>query len=290
MSTPTGIKVAPEIVPLIPDNADKWRLLILAERFQPQHRDAFFAFSRFFTEFLRTQAPFSDDDIAKAIQVYACFTPSPPKGLFETKEKSIRRIFGEPDRVRKYLKKHMAKHPVLKRRTNDLVLVLINLAQRGGAGEQQDDNIAWTTPVPFFDDRREMLEDWPQVALHELGHAFNLDDEYESAGVDRKNAPVCANICRDAEIGAPPWSAMLDDPVKPLRSADRALAAGHNPDYPTDDELARFGKTRVGKFQGALYSNTKFWRSALQCRMRSTRDPFCAVCQAVIRKAIVSNR
>ena len=288
MPATTGIRVAPEIVPLIPESTDSWRLLLIAERFQPQHRDAFLAYCRYFTDFLRTQAPFTDSDIARNIQVYACFTPSPPGGLFRTEEKSTRRIYGEPDRVRKYLKTHRD-HEVLRRRQNDLVLVLVNMAVRGGAGEQMNDNIAWTTPVPFFDDNRQMLEDWPQVALHELGHAFNLDDEYEAPGVDRTNAPVCANICRDADIDDAPWSALFDSPdIAPLRSADRVLAGG-NPDYPTPSELETFAPVKVGKFQGALYSSTEFWRSALQCRMRSTRDPFCAVCRSVIREAILTN-
>jgi hypothetical protein len=278
--------IAPEVVPLIPGNADTWRLLLIAERFQPHERDAFFAFSHYFTQYLRRQAPFNEDNVAQVIQVYACFSPSPPQGMFRSKEHTSRRVYGEPERVRKYLKKHRDEQ-FLRRRRNDLALVIMNIAQRGGAGEQMNDNIAWTTPVPWYDANRQIIEDWPEVALHELGHAFDLDDEYESEG--DSGAPPGANVCHHSEIDSPPWSAQFaSGNIATLRSADRRLH-GANPDYPSAIELERFASVEVGKFQGARYSSTDFWRSALQCRMRSARDPFCAVCRTVIRKAILTN-
>lgn len=285
----TGITVPPEVVPLLDGNADRWRLLIVAERFQPHQRAAFFAYCRYFVEYLRNQAPFSDADLRDAYQVYACYSPSPTGGLFRSHVESERRIFGEPERVRDYLARHEDGNPALRRRRNDLVLVLMNLAQRGGAGEQMNDNIAWTTPVPWYSDANQMLEDWPEVALHELGHAFDLDDEYQRAWSGGDGLPVRANIRRHADIDAVPWPVPFDGPpIVSLYSHHRVLGDA-DPDYPTEDERRDFGAVAVGKFQGARYSEDKFWRSALRCKMRFTRDPFCAVCRSVIREAMTGN-
>jgi hypothetical protein len=285
----TGITIPPEVVPLIPGNADKWRLLIVAERFQPHQRAAFFAYCMEFVEYLKQQPPFADGDIRQNYQVYACYAKSPTGGLFDSRVESERRIFGDPSRVRDYLERHDDGHPALRPRKNDLVLVLMNLAERGGAGERMNDNIAWTTPVPWLDASGQTLERWPEVALHELGHAFDLDDEYQRAWAGGDDLPVRANIRRHAEIDTQPWPMPFDGPaITKLRSNQRNVGAA-DPDYPTASEVTTFGSVKVGKFQGARYSKDKFWRSALRCKMRFTRDPFCAVCQSVIRKAILTN-
>lgn len=280
MATPTGAKVAPEITPLIAGSADEWRLLIVAEMFQANERELFLAHARRLAEHMAAQAPFNDPAIKGRFQVYACFTPSKPEGMFECKDGGERRYYGKPALVREYLTRHSGVRPVLKRRSNDLTLVLMNFAKRGGAGEQGNDNIAWSTPVHWVENGVK-TEDWCDVTLHELGHAFELDDEYDLEWPGAPDVPLKANVIDSSDPDSAPWKGLFDGQPPATVSAEM-LPLGK-------DDLMRFGKVKVGMFQGARYSGKKYWRSALRCKMRSTPDPFCKVCQTRILKVMQSN-
>jgi hypothetical protein len=276
----TGAKVAPEVTPLIPGNQDNWRLLIVAERFQRNERDIFLAHARRLADHMARQAPFNHSSIRGTFQIYACFTPTKPEGMFECRDQGVRRYYGKPDLVRKYLSRHQDARPELKRRSNDVVLVLMNFVKRGGAGEQGNDNIAWSTPVHWIENGIK-TEDWCDVTLHELGHAFDLDDEYDAEWPDAPDIPLKANVAKSSNPDSAPWRDMFDA-LPPTTLAAQDLPLGQA-------DLERYGQVKVGLFQGARYSATKYWRSALRCKMRSTPDPFCHVCQARIRKVIQSN-
>lgn len=280
-SATTGSGVAPEVIPLIDNSAhDKWRLLIVAERFQANERELFLAHARRLAEQMTAQAPFNDPSVKGQFQIYACFTPTRPEGMFECKFQGERRYYGKPDLVRKYLTRHSGTCPELKRRSNDLTLVLMNFVKRGGAGEQGNDNIAWSTPVHWVENGVK-TEDWCDVTLHELGHAFELDDEYDAEWPGAPDVPLKANVIDSADPDTAPWREHFD-PAPPVTLTAAELPLGK-------DDLVRYGKVKVGLFQGARYSGKKYWRSALRCKMRSTPDPFCQVCQARILKVITTN-
>jgi hypothetical protein len=254
-----------------------------ATGFRPGQKDAFLRHCREFAKNLSQQEPFRQDHIREKIQIDACFTPTPAEGMFKCAKESERRIFGKSSLVEKYLKIHD-----MKRRRNDLVMVLMNIGERGGAGERGNDNIAWTTPIDVLGPTGEIIEHWFDVALHELGHAFDLDDEYEQPWPGAAKTPPKANVCANPQEA--PWKGRLSDPVVTLHSHDRVFDDPKwNRDYPTQKELDRYGKVKVGLFQGARYSSDKFWRSSLRCKMRSAPQPFCDVCQSVIADKILSN-
>jgi IgA Peptidase M64 len=285
----TGTTVAPEIRPLLTGGEDAWRLVIIGDRFELDQRNAFFAYCQMFANELIGQAPFSDPDLRDRIQVYACFTPTTPGGMFRCRVSSERRIYGQPALVRDYIALHRDVFPALRLRSNDLVLILMNFVERGGAGESGGDNICWTTPVPWLGPDQRVIEQWTDVALHELGHAFDLDDEYEKPWPDAPDVPTRANVSASDDPAQVPWTNDFDpDPPVTLRFDDRNIGTA-NPDWPTAAEIAEFGAVNVGMFQGARYSSKDYWRSALRCKMRSTPQPFCKVCQGVIRRSIAEN-
>lgn len=275
-----GAKVAPEVIPLIEGNRDEWRLLIIAERFQANERETFFAHAARLAEYMVTQTPFDHVSVRGSFQIYACFTPTRPEGMFECKDQGVRRYYGKPNLVREYLARHQDALPVLERRSNDLALVLMNFVKRGGAGEQGNDNIAWSTPVHWVENGIK-TEDWCDVTLHELGHAFDLDDEYDAEWPDAPKIPLKANVSDSPDPDRAPWKDIFD-PQPPTTLPFTELPLGR-------DDLVRFGQVKVGMFQGARYSAKRNWRSALCCKMRNTPDPFCRVCQTQIRKVIQSN-
>jgi hypothetical protein len=281
---PKAIEVAPDVTPLLDGGGDQWKLRIIGDRFQAGQDDLFLRYCREFADNLSQQGPFAHDHLRARIQIDACFTPTSAEGMFKCEKESERRIYGQSNLVEKYLRLHD-----LERRRNDLVLVLMNFDERGGAGERGNDNIAWTTPVDVLSPTREIIEHWYDVGLHELGHAFDLDDEYEQPWPDAPDTPPKANVC--AHPDEAPWKGQLNDQdAVILHSHERVLDASHSSrDHPTPHELERFGNVRIGLFQGARYSSDRFWRSSLRCKMRSAPQPFCDVCQAVISGKILSN-
>lgn len=280
----SAIKIAPVVTPLLDGGGERWKLRIIGDGFKAAEKDAFLGHCREFAKHLSRQDPFGQAHIRSQIQIDACFTPTPAGGMFECKKESERRIFGKSTLVEKYLKRHK-----LKRRSNDLILVLMNIGERGGAGERGNDNIAWTTPIDVRTQAGEIIEHWSDVALHELGHAFDLDDEYEQPWAGAPKTPPKANVCADPK--AAPWKGRLagQEPVV-LHSHERVFDDPKwSRDHPTPLELEKYGHVAVGLFQGARYSSDGFWRSALRCKMRSAPQPFCTVCQSVISEKILSN-
>jgi hypothetical protein len=144
----------------------------------------------------------------------------------------------------------------------DLGLVLVNHNRRGGAGGNSRFP-AWVTNRDSATDR------WPAVAIHELGHALGLGDEYDSENANA--APgLEPNICRDPDPRRAPWAHLVTHaapiPTLPAGASPRGLPAN-----------------AVGTFEGARYRRTGLYRAQATCMMRTTGAPFCARCQELIR-------
>jgi hypothetical protein len=276
-----------------------WVLVLVAELFE--RWDDFHAICREFVEYVLVTPPFSDPDIKPLIGFELLFAPSGEKGLFGTheairrvqqanadkpEEQQDRRIFGNNKSVGDFLKTMRWRG---KKGDGSMVLVVVNSTARGGAGGAGDGTPTWTTVTGGAN------EDWKDVALHEMGHAFGLADEYFAAqGVD-KNEPreLEPNISRHADGGRAPWAEYwADRSAKPWLqpSSDRA----------TLDSLAGTGldlfegrqryANGVGTFQGARYDATKYYRPAFDCRMHHTNVDFCLCCQRVIRDTIKAGK
>lgn len=154
------------------------------------------------------------------------------------------------------------------RERHDKVLVLMNRPERGGAGGFDSSRPSWTSNVSAPTER------WTQIALHELGHAFGLADEYVTAGNGTPPPdPLEPNVSREGDPAAVIWS----ESVKIDKTVVPSLAFGEANDYPDDT---------IGTFQGARYDKLGFFRPSFGCRMQWTTWEFCRICERVIDEAV----
>lgn len=125
------------------------------------------------------------------------------------------------------------------------------------------------------------------VLLHEMGHSyFDLADEYllysfcgepdriEYAGAEPPEPNVTANL---ASIK---WSPLLTAGVQIPTTRNVGCSDCYPP--PPDN----LDSSVIGAFEGGQYFRCGIYRPAYNCKMRQTGEPFCAVCQDVIRRAI----
>jgi IgA Peptidase M64 len=277
----------PELRTVHSGSDPQWKLVVIAELFRPGTQEKFFQHCRDLAAHLLDSPPFNHAEVAKRIQVDGYFVASPPEGLFASTKETERRIYGDFKLVQQFIAARG-----IKLRNNDMVLVLMNLPWRGGAGERDDENIAWATPVSLYygeGTQQVLQEDWRDVALHEIGHAFELDDEYEGAWA---GAPpkMQANVTNNADYNAAPWKEQFTSMPPPVLLSDQRVLPQNDwsRDWATNDEM-RDWSGKIGMFEGARYKTYGYWRSSLLCKMRLTRDKFCPQCQAIIEKAILSN-
>ena len=153
-------------------------------------------------------------------------------------------------------------------------LVLINSRIRGGAGGLAD----WSYPA-WASITGCPTEVWQAVALHEMGHALGLADEYVDPGRAGEAFGDEPNCVRSAALDTVKWGSRFT--VKPPATASvysdarqQRIRARLEP-KPKDDF--------VGLFQGARYS-LNYYRAAFECLMKDTGvHRFCPVCADHIR-------
>ena len=237
--------------------AGDWTLLLVSEMFD--RADPYFAACEQLHQFFLAQPPFSDPAVAAHLRMEALFWPSGGQGLFNSRVNG-RLVSGDNDLVRRFVKKSGARPK--------LTVVLVNRPVRGGAGGTRD-RPAWVTVTSAANER------WEAVALHELGHSFGLADEYDDAAQTTPEPnPLEPNVTARRRGAEAPWAAactpgLIHDPT--VNSAGLpAVPAG-----------------TVGTFEGARYRKQGRYRPTANCLMRATNQPFCAVCQQVIRKVLI---
>jgi len=129
----------------------------------------------------------------------------------------------------------------------------------------------------------------PEIALHEMGHtAFGFADEYEyyqgcgsgEAGHDHYagSEPIEPNVTATIAPGQLKWRNLVDPST--------AVPTTANPNCSQCDPLAGspVPAGTVGAFEGARYFHCGAYRPEFTCRMRALGNPFCGVCQDVIRR------
>ena len=171
---------------------------------------------------------------------------------------------GDEDEVRGLVRKELAKDG---RSIGDyqFLAVLIDSRDYGGAGSSNPTakpRVAWATT------------DHPQsvlILMHELGHAFGLQDEYENA--EPGPAKPWRNISGFERPDKTPWRLIANAPQLDQLTCPAGSDWHGKPDV-------------IGTFEGAGYQHTKRYRPTVRCRMRELEAPFCPVCAEHIRASI----
>lgn len=234
----------------------KFTVLLLAEWFADRGR--FWQACAQFERELFAQPPFDALGAAGTIGVTGAWWPSDPaNGLFATREHDIRRVYGDNARAMK------AARGV---RQADLTIVLIDSPKWGGAGGAGADKASWASIVGFD-------PHWPGMAIHEMGHAFGLMDEYEDPGPKIGYKSSFPNISNKRNAAKTAWKHLVS-PGIPLDPTQANPPGGNVP------------AGSVGTFEGALYKSKKLYRPSQDCRMRHTHVPFCKVCAAHIESKL----
>ena len=173
---------------------------------------------------------------------------------------------GDEDRVRALVAKSLKQKSGPLIGEFDFLAILIKSSSYGGAGSSGPADlkprIAWATTdnaSSFY------------ILLHELGHAFELQDEY----IDAYEGPKKPwhNISVKPEPKNTPWEKLVTENRDDLT-------------WPKDKTWTGSEKA-VGTFQGAGYHPDDRYRPSYDCRMRNIAQPFCPVCTAVILDKLV---
>ena len=286
-----------ELVDPVPDTSEATHLFkggrgfvitIIAEMFDTWSQ--FEAKAEEFILALRALDPFWGDDVGQHLGFELIFEPSPIGGHFATQkgienmldDPNERRIYGDNPAVHDYVAKPQWRRPQ-GYGARDLMLVVINSDVRGGAGMATKGDPAWTTTenLPLTLEHAE--EKWVNVAIHEVGHAFELDDEY-SHPLTPLPAQLGKNVTQEQSFDDAPWGDF--DPDNPEIRIERGPTGGPTLAANQAQGSRDDWKGVLGTFEGAFYNQTGWYRPAYDCRMRNTDQPFCPWCQELIKRLV----
>ncbi len=165
---------------------------------------------------------------------------------------------------------------------HDMVFVQPNVENYGGSGGQ----------IAVFSAHPDSIE----IALHEMGHtAFGLGDEYSYPPTDDPIAeqghperhpgpePDFVNLTVNTDWSSLKWRSLVPD-GSPLPSEPSVGDASVGNPSAGDASVGEL----IGAFEGGDYHALGVFRPALDCRMRTLGQPFCAVCRQQIRRVLLS--
>jgi hypothetical protein len=158
-----------------------------------------------------------------------------------------------------------------------MIMVIVNSTIYGGSGG----SVATFSLDPSAN----------EIALHEMGHtAFGFADEYEyyaGCGVD---PPGSHDHYTGGEPGQP--NVTIDTNRTTNKWADLVAASTPMPTTSNgncgqcDPQPNPYPANTVGTYEGAYYYHCGAFRAQFNCRMRALGNPYCAVCQRVIRQTL----
>lgn len=244
---------------------------VFAERFTDQAR--FFEQFDALAAFVRAASPFNDPVIGARLQLRGYFWPGcePRRGWFDTPDQPY--VCSPNDTSLFYGSRQRAKdrigHLMYRRRFG---LVLVDSPYRGGAGGQPEHGFpAWATISSCPG------EDWRAIALHEIGHAFGLGDEYVLASRSEEPPGDEPNIGNPERVPPAAWQASAGHEAPVALAAQAGMADDHD---------------ITGYFLGARYRED-LYRPSLNCLMRAIRPlpalgryGFCKVCEAALAEGL----
>lgn len=158
----------------------------------------------------------------------------------------------------------------------DMIMVIVNSSIYGGSGG----NIAVFSTAANAG----------EIGLHEMGHtAFGFADEYEyyagcrsgETGHDRYNGgePSQPNVTINTNRSTNKWRNLI------LASTRMPTTSNSNCTQ-CDSQPTPVPQGTVGTFEGAYYNHCGVYRPEFNCKMRALNNPFCAVCQQIIRQRL----
>lgn len=222
--------------------------------------DKFWKACEQFEKCLLGQRPFDEPEVAARVGVIGAFWPSGSKGRFDTRYYPDHRLYyGNHGKALRYARNV---------RETDFALVVIDSDKWAGAGGEKGREPAWASIADFH-------FFWPNMAIHELGHSFDLADEYSGSGSDQTYHGTEPNVSDRKHACEANWSELVSEGIK----IDPTFAYG-------DAEPPNLPDDVVGSFEGAFYSDKEMYRPSYACCMRKTHDPFCPVCAETIRAGI----
>lgn len=262
----------------------RWNLVLVAEAFQEAelgrfHRDADEVVDQVFGA-----APFSDPELACAINVYRLDVVSTESGA----DKPVCGGAGAGTTTRTYfdstycaggVQRAVAGNGGLVQSTVSAwvpewhaIIVIVNDDELGGSG---------LAPIGWIS-HGEGVPPWQTMSVHELGHAaFNLDDEYDNdviADVNTGAFPDRPNVSADPDPATVKWARLV--------TAGPEVPTMDNPDCTSSSARpSTVPAGTVGTFEGAARYHCGAFRPEYTCRMRANY-PFCAVCQKTIRDTL----
>lgn len=223
-------------------------ILLIAEQFDQPER--FWQACAEFQAALMNTAPFNDYLDAGKLGIIGLWWEQDAQGLFDTRyHQKTRRMFGDQARAQRYADSV---------KDDAIVIVLIDSNLWAGAGGQLFKRPAWASIYNFG-------YGWADMALHELGHSFGLQDEYVAEGPKIEYNPRFFNVTNQSDAADCIWATERSPGITHNPTQNSAGQPPHDPDV-------------IGTFQGALYHETKYYRPSADCRMREVTAPFCPIC------------
>jgi hypothetical protein len=157
-----------------------------------------------------------------------------------------------------------------------MIMVIVNTTEYGGSGGS----------MATFS----LAADAEEIGLHETGHtAFGLADEYESyAGCPSTDPPGTHDHYTGSEPGQPNISKDYNAIAKwhDLQVPMQMPITSNKDCTKCDPQPNPQQASTVGAYEGAGYYHCGLYRPQFTCRMRALGNPYCAVCQRVIRQTL----
>jgi hypothetical protein len=254
--------------------ASRFNLVVVAEGFQQHELPAFAARTEEFLAFFLGFPPFSD--LADGINVFRVDIASAESGADSPLEcggtgvyvatyldavacPSTRLLTLDFARAQALLGQLVPEY--------DQAIVIVNTTVWAGAGGA----IAVTSLEPTW---------WTRIATHEVGHGFDLADEYDYCCCEQHTGgePSEPNVTSDTNRALGKWSDLVAPETPfPTTSCASWCPSGQPPAYAGEE---------VGLHEGARYLQCGIHRPTAGCMMRSIDASLCPVCARRIREVL----